>query len=33
MFRNRDRMIRVLGVIMAIALLLAFTLPFLAAGR
>lgn len=33
MFRNRQRMVRVLGLIMAIALLLAFTLPLLASGR
>jgi hypothetical protein len=33
MFRNRERMVRIMVVILAIALLVAFTLPFLAAGR
>jgi hypothetical protein len=32
-FRHRDRMIKILGVILAIMLLLSFTLPLLLAGR
>lgn len=33
MFRHRDRMIKVLGVILAVMLLLSFTLPLLLSGR
>ena len=36
MFRNRrsrERMVKVLGVLIAVAMLLSFTLPFILAGR
>ncbi|MBP1632460.1 MAG: hypothetical protein H6Q11_748 [Acidobacteria bacterium] len=33
MFRHRERMIKVVGVILAVMLLLSFTLPLLLAGR
>ena len=33
MFRHRERMIKVVGVILAVMLLLTFTLPLLLAGR
>jgi hypothetical protein len=33
MFRNRDRMVKILGVILAVALLLSFTLPFMISGN
>jgi hypothetical protein len=32
-FRHRERMIKIIGVILAIMLLLSFTLPLLLAGR
>jgi hypothetical protein len=32
-FRHRERMIKVVGVILAVMLLLSFTLPLLLAGR
>jgi hypothetical protein len=32
-FRHRDRMIKVLGVILAVMMLLSFTLPLLLSGR
>lgn len=33
MFRHRERMIKVLGVILAVMMLLSFTLPLLLSGR
>ena len=33
MFRHRERMVKVLGVILAVMLLLSFTLPLLLSGR
>lgn len=33
MFRHRERMIKVLGVILVVMLLLSFTLPLLLSGR
>ncbi len=33
MFRHRDRMIKILGVILAVMMLLSFTLPLLLSGR
>ena len=33
MFRHRERMIKIVGVILAVMLLLSFTLPLLLAGR
>ena len=33
MFRNRDRMVRIMGIVLAVALLLSFTLPFIISGR
>ncbi|MBS1196212.1 MAG: hypothetical protein H6R33_932 [Actinobacteria bacterium] len=33
MFRHRERMIKVVGVVLAVMLLLSFTLPLLLAGR
>ena len=33
MFRHRERMIKIIGVILAVMLLLSFTLPLLLAGR
>jgi hypothetical protein len=32
-FRHRERMVKVLGVILAVMLLLSFTLPLLLSGR
>jgi hypothetical protein len=32
-FRHRDRMIKILGVILAVMMLLSFTLPLLLSGR
>gem|GEM_PF-2034868 len=33
MFRHRERLVKVLGVILAVMLLLSFTLPLLLSGR
>ncbi len=33
MFRHRERMIKIIGVILAVMLLLSFTLPLLLSGR
>lgn len=33
MFRNRDRLVRIMGILLAVALLLSFTLPFLLSAR
>ena len=33
MFRNRERWIKILGVVVAVMLLLSFTLPFILAGK
>ena len=33
MFRHRERLIKIIGVILAVMLLLSFTLPLLLAGR
>jgi hypothetical protein len=33
MFRNRDRMVKILGIFLAVALILTLTLPFLLSGR
>lgn len=33
MFRHRERMIKILGVILAVMMLLSFTLPLLLSGR
>lgn len=33
MFRHRERMVKIMGVILAVMLLLSFTLPLLLAGR
>jgi hypothetical protein len=30
MFRNRERMVKIMGIVLAVALLLTFTLSFLA---
>jgi hypothetical protein len=32
-FRNRERWIKILGVVVAVMLLLSFTLPFILAGK
>jgi hypothetical protein len=32
-FRHRERMVKILGVILAVMLLLSFTLPLLLSGR
>jgi hypothetical protein len=32
-FRHRERMVKIIGVILAVMLLLSFTLPLLLAGR
>jgi hypothetical protein len=32
-FRHRERMVKIMGVILAVMLLLSFTLPLLLAGR
>jgi len=32
-FRHRERLIKILGVVLAVMLLLSFTLPFVLAGR
>jgi len=33
MFRNRERMVKVLGIFLAVAMILTLVLPFLLSGR